>query len=156
MRRVLVAALLAVLALTPARAAAATLTLISSQAITSSGNTPVSAIPTNTSGEVKIFVTTVSGTTPQMDLWLESCQDTAGSNCAPVLATTVSKDPTTITASNPTVTTNARDIIDAKTSTTAEMFTAAYQVLPTKYIRLRYIVSGTTPSFTLAAYYNGK
>lgn len=131
-------------------------TLIASTNLAGSSNTPVTTLKTVTSLEVRVFVTAVSGTTPQLDLWLESCADSTGSNCAPILATTVSKDPTTITASNPTVTTNARDIVDAKTSTTAEMFTAYYQTLPSAYIRLRYIVSGSTPIFTTAAYYQAK
>lgn len=156
MKRISTLLLVLIAACAMAQAASTGGTLIASTAITGSSNTPVTTLKTVTSLEVRVFVTAVSGTTPQLDLWLESCADSAGSNCAPILATTVSKDPTTITASNPTVTTNARDIVDAKTSTTSEMFTAFYQVLPSSYIRARYIVSGTTPSFTTAAYYQAK
>lgn len=159
MRRLLLALwLIVALVCCPRHAHAASTggTLIASTDIKASGNTTVTTLKTVTSLELRVFVTVVSGTTPQMDLWLESCADSTGSNCAPILATTVSKDPTTITASNPTVTTNARDIVDAKTSTTSEMFTAFYQTLPSSYIRARYIVSGTTPSFTTAAYYQAK
>lgn len=140
-----------------AMAAATSVTLLSAQALTGSSNSaPAVAVRTIVQAEVKVLVTAVSGTTPQLDLWLESCQDTAGSNCVPLLADTVGKDANPPTASNPTVTTNARDIVDAKTSTTSETFTARYDVIPAGYVRLRWVISGTTPSFTTAVYLNGK
>ena len=157
MRRTVSALLLLLLALTPARAAATSVTLLSSTALTSSSNTaPAVSVRTLVQAEIKVFVTAVSGTTPQLDLWAESCQDTAGTNCVPLIADSIAKDTNPPTATNPTITTNVRDIVDAKTSTTSETFTARYDVIPTGYIRVRYIISGTTPSFTTAVYLNGK
>ena len=48
-------------------------------------------------------------------------------------------------------TTNKRDIVDNKTSTTAERWIAIYKHFPFPFIRVRHALSGGTPSITYSA-----
>jgi hypothetical protein len=152
--RLLVVATLAVAALRPSVAAATIITLQASAAQTASANSTCISVASIEQAQVVVTVSAVSGTSPQLDLWLESCQDSAGSSAVELVAATVLKS-SAVAAAN-SVSTNVRDIVDAKTSTTAESFTAMYERLPAKYVRVRWAISGTTPSFTFSVYLNGK
>jgi hypothetical protein len=62
----------------------------------------------------------------------------------------------TATSTSPTVVTG-RNIVTNKASTTPEKFSARYDFLPMKKIRLAWILTGTsTPSVTFTARFGGK
>lgn len=107
------------------------------------------AVPNATSLAVMVDVTAASGTIV-FDAWLQGTNDSADANGYDVPADVVFID-TGGGAGAGTVTTNAKDIVDNKTTTAAARFTARYGVFPYKYCRLRWTLTGSTPSVTFSA-----
>lgn len=135
---------------TPTLAAAASRTeLVASAAQTATGNSGTFHYSTSTSLMVGVDITAVAGTTEQLDLWIQASDD-YGTTWYDLPADYVLKAaPASATAG--TVATAMRDIVDAKTTTTAEQFVAIYKSIPTDTIRVRWVISGTGgPSFTFS------
>ena len=114
-----------------------------------SGNSGAVNLKTATMAMLTVNVSSVSGTSPQLDVWLQGSDD-GGTTWYDLVADqalqTKSDD-----AAGGTVRTNVRDVVDAKTSTDAERFMAIYKHLPTDKVRLRWKISGTSPAFTFGA-----
>jgi len=121
-----------------------------SAAQTASSNSASSAINTLTMAALNLDVTAVSGTTPVLDLFLQGSDD--DTEWFDVVADSVIE--TANAAAEGTVTTNARDIADGVTAVVKA--TAIYKHLPYRYVRIKWIISGTTPSFTFSAVLVGK
>lgn len=137
----------------PAFSASRRIELLASTQISSSSNSQSFQLSTAVFMSVGVDITAVSGTTPQLDLWLE-CSDDGGTTyyevpAARVLKSTRSASAAPVAAAN-SVTINARDIVDAYTTAAAARFWADYPELPSDYCRLAWTVSGTTPLFTLS------
>ena len=125
---------------------------LASQAVTASSNSPAHELSTVTMLMVGVDVTAGSGT-PTLDMWLQGSDD-GGTTWYDLVADQVLKS--AAAAASNSVSTNVRDIIDGKTTTTAEKFVAIYKHVPTDRVRLNWIMSGGSPSLTLSASWVGK
>ena len=121
--------------------------MVASAAFTASGVSAKFSVPTAGDLIVGVDVTAAAGT-PVLDLWLQASDD-GGTTWYDMPFDLALK--TSATATENTTRTNDRSIIDNKTSTTAEQFMATYKRIATDTVRLKWIISGTTPSFTFSA-----
>lgn len=138
------------LAALPCFAAATRTEMVASAAFTASGNSAAFSMSTATSIVVGIDVTAASGTTPVLDLWLQASDD-GGTTWYDMPADWALKTATTAAAGTLTPSSGAgvRDIVDGNATTGA--FLGVYKHLATDKIRLKWVISGTTPSFTFSA-----
>lgn len=109
-------------------------------------------IPTITMAAVLLDITAGSGTITDFTAWLQGSDDEE--DWFDIVADQVMNS--TAVAAGGTVTTNDRDIVDGKSTTTAEKFMAVYKHLPFKYVRFAWALAGTTPSLTFDAVLIGK
>ncbi len=101
---------------------------------------------------ISVPITAGSGTVA-LDLWLEGSND-GGATWFELPADLILKS--SGAAAGNAVTANARDVVDNKTSTTAENFVAIYKHVPFDLVRPRWILTGTTPSLTFSVGANAK
>ena len=153
LRAALLFVVAALLVLPPALAGAKRIELLASTALNSNGNSSSFTLSTVRELMVGVDVTAGSGTSPTLDLWLQGSDD-GGTTWYDLVADQVL--PTADAAASGTVTTSARDIVDNKTTTTAESFVAVYKSIPTDRIRLKWKIGGTSPEFTLSVSAVGK
>jgi len=118
-----------------------------------SGNSGQFSIPTMVQAILGVDVTAGSGTISDFDVWLEGSDD-GGTTWYELPCDLVMKSSGTGTAN--TVAANQRNVVDSKTSTTAEKFVGIYKALPADVVRLRWILTGTTPTMTFSASLVGK
>lgn len=133
--------------------AASRMEMLASAKQVASGNSAAFPVPTLTMAAIGVDVTAVEGTSPQLDLWLEGSTD-GGTTWFELVADQVLKS-SGVAAAN-TVSANARDIVEAKTSTDAEKFIGVYKHLPVDTVRVHWTISGTSPGFTFAVDLVGK
>lgn len=127
---------------------AATRQQITSGAQSASGNSASFAVKTISMAAVVVDVTAISGT---LDVWLQGSAD-GGTTWADITADQQLK--TNSGASNVSANTNYRNIVVGET--TVSRFWMLYKHLPLQYIRLKWILAGTSASATFTAYYEGK
>ena len=146
-------ALLAVLALAilPAGAAAQRQEMIASAAFTASGTSAAFSVNSATQLFVGVDITVATGTTPAFSAWLQGSDD-GGTTWYDLPADLVLVS-TTAAAGN-SVTANQRNV--ANNQSASGQHTGIYKSLPADRIRLRWVISGTTPSFTFSASYVAK
>lgn len=135
------------LAIVPAHAAATRTELLASQALVASGNTAKFSVTTATQIVVGADVTAVSGTSPVLDLWLQVSDD-GGTTWYDMPADFTLK--TANAAAAGTFVAGGRDIVDAYGTASAADFLGVYKHLAADYVRLKWIISGTSPSFTMS------
>lgn len=126
------------------------------QAYTSSGVTAAVPIPTVTMIEATVRVTASSGSaSPLLDVWLESSPD-QGANFYPITADIVQNQLATPVAGEVASTINKRNFVTHAGAAAATNYHATFKHVPGDLIRGRWIISGTTPSFTFELYVKGK
>lgn len=152
MKRLLVF-VVSILATSISSHAATRIELLPSSQQIASGAGPCLNVPTVISADVYVVVSAQSGTTPTLDVWLERCQDSAATNVAELLAAWAFKS--TTTGSNPTIATNVRDVVDNAGATTGT-WTAHYPELNARWVRIRWAMGGTTPTYTFSVVLDGK
>jgi hypothetical protein len=122
--------------------------MIASAAFTASGNSAAFSVPTGEQLMVGIEVTASSGTTPVLTAWLQVSDD-GGTTWYDMPA-----DMTLLSAATAATGTMSsaplRNIINTVTSA-AGKFLAIYKQVPSDRVRLSWVISGTTPSFTFSA-----
>lgn len=129
---------------------ATTIQLLDSAALTADGTTDYFKIPTATMGELHVEVVSGSGTITAFDLWAQS-QSEASASPVDILWDRAVK--TADSATEGSARTNVRDVVDAKSTTTAEYFWAKIDALAASRFRLKWKLSGTsTPTLTLNAW----
>jgi hypothetical protein len=121
--------------------------LIASTAIVANGNTNAFALDTDSTLAIGVDITAGSGTVA-FDLWLQVSDD-GGTTWYDMPADLVLKSANSASAG--TVAANSRDIVDGKTTTTAEQFIGIYKSLASDRFRLKWILTGSSPSLTLSA-----
>ena len=122
--------------------------MVASAAFTASGVSAAFPIPTANHVMVGVDITAASGT-PVLDLWLQGSDD--GGTTWYDMPFDIALQ-TSTSATEGTTRSNDRSIIDNRTSTTVPaQFIALYKSVATDRIRLKWIISGTTPSFTFSA-----
>lgn len=121
--------------------------LQASAALIASGNTAKFALETASEIMVGVNVTAQSGTTPVLDMWLQVSDD-GGTTWYDMPADYTLK--TNNAAGQGTFVIGARDIVDGLSAATGD-FLAVYKSVASDWVRLKWIISGTTPSFTLSA-----
>ncbi|MEN6526374.1 MAG: hypothetical protein ABFD65_07800 [Candidatus Polarisedimenticolia bacterium] len=121
--------------------------LPASTVLTSSGAGTWQPVPAASMIAVGVDITAASGTLT-LDLWLQGTNDPTDATGFDVPADQVVKSaPGSGTAG--TVAINTRDVVDAKTTTTAERFYGLYRHFPFNYVREAHTLAGTNPSDTL-------
>ncbi len=128
---------------------ATTIQLLDSAALTADGTTDYFKIPTATMGELHVEVVSGAGTISAFDLWAQS-QAEAGASPVDMLWDRAVK--TADAAAEGSARTNVRDVVDGKTTTTAEQFWAKIDALAATRLRLKWKLSGTAPTLTLNAW----
>ena len=127
------------------------LELVSTGAVTGSGQTGYFPVPTLTMAHLEVGITAASGTIA-LSVWLEVSSDKVNWYEMPLDFALKS----TGDAAGGSVRAACRNVVDAKTTTTAETFLAVIKHLPAGYVRLRWTLTGTTPSVTFGAVLCGK
>lgn len=144
-------ALLAALALAiaPALAAFSPLTLVASAQQTASGNGAWQ--PATTVSQLVVVYDITAGTTvTAFDGWIQGTNENTDSTGYDVACDQVWQSTPTSTAS-PTINANKRDIVDGKTTTTAERFVCVVKNFPWKYVRAKWLFTGTNITFSVTA-----
>lgn len=127
-----------------------TIELLSSQTVAAGGPGAWKKIPTLTMADVVLDITAKTGA-GALDIWLEGSHD-GQTKAYEITADHVLKSSGVGAAE--TVSTDQRDIVDGKTTTTAERFFALYKHLPTPWVRLNWsLASGDV---TMSASLSGK
>lgn len=116
--------------------------------LTSSGAGTWQPVPAASMVAVSVDVTAASGTITGFDLWLQGANDPTDATGFDVPADQALKSAPGSGAAG-TVAVNVRDIVDGKTTTTAERFYALYRHFPFKYMREAHVLAGTAPNVTL-------
>ena len=124
-----------------------------SGAETATGNSGAIQIPTFSQMLVGVDVTAVSGTTPAMDIYLQGSDDggTTWYDMPYDLQMTTAAAPADIDANE-----TRRNINGTAAAAATGKHLAIYKEIPTDTVRLRWVISGTTPSFTFSASGVGK
>ncbi len=124
-----------------------------SAAETSTGQSQAFQIPTFSQMLVGVDITAASGTTPALDIYLQGSDDggTTWYDIPYDLALT-----TNAAAADLTATAQKRNINGTAAVAAAGKHVAIYKEIPTDTVRLRWVISGTTPSFTFSASGVGK
>ena len=125
--------------------------LLAATAQTASGNTAAFQIPTLTMAQLEVAVSAASGT-PTFDLWLEVSSD--GKTWYEMPFDFALKS--TGVAAEDTCRAAGRDVVNGKTTTSAENFLGIYKHLPAGWVRARWTISGTSASVTFGAVLAGK
>jgi len=131
-----------------------TVVLQSSGPVTASGSGAWIPVQAGTMVAIALEVTAGSGS-PTFDAWCQGSYSDADATGFDVPADIVQKDAAGAAAEN-AATTNKRDIVDNKTTTTAERWIAIYKHFPFQYIRVRHAISGAAASITYSAIGMGK
>jgi len=149
MRRLLIALAMAFLAFLPARAAATRTELVTSAAFTASGNSAKFAVATATQLVVGVDITAASGTTPLLDLWLQVSDD-GGTTWYDMPADWALKGNNAAGQGSltPSSGSGIRDIVEAANATSTWL--GVYKQVASDWVRVKWIISGTTPSFTFS------
>jgi len=110
-------------------------------------------LPTTTMLAVLVNILAGSGTITGLDMWLEASPDgIAGPFEVPADQVLLSSG---VAGAN-TVQANVRDIVDAKTTTAAAKALGVYKHLPAGKYRVAWTLAGTTPSFPIQIFIQGK
>ncbi len=112
------------------------------------------SIPTLTMAVVSVDITAGAGTGLAFSVWLQGSND-GGTTWFDIPYDQKANTPAAGTA-DVTASTNKRNIVDAKSTTSAEKFQAVYKHLAFQMVRLAWAITGTTPSFTFSAFLSGK
>lgn len=120
--------------------------------ITASGG-PGSGVPVPTLSQLMIGIncTAVTGTTPVLTMWLVGSAD-GGTTFFDIPTDRIMNSSTA--AANPSTFLDRRNIMDGVASPIKMI--AIFQTLPADIIGLQYVVSGSSPQFTLGAWAVGK
>lgn len=137
------------LAAAPVLGAFNTIVLQPSNAVTAAGAGSWQAVPSASMLAVQVDITTAGGT-PTFDLWLQGTNDSGDTDGYDVPADLVLVHAGSAAAQG-TLTANTRDIVAAKTTTTAEKFVGVYKQFPWKYCRVRWTISGAGATVTFSA-----
>lgn len=124
--------------------ASARTTIVALAAFTGAGNSLDVDVTTGTMMAIEVDITTGSGTITDFDLWMEGSNDD-GLTWFRLLASTID-------ANGTDVTTPRSNIVNNKATTTAERYGAVYPYVPTRKVRARWTLTGTSPSLTFAVY----
>jgi len=111
-------------------------------------------INTATMGQVTVKISTATGTITDLTIWLQGRDLSGDGEWVDLLADQVLKTVNAAVGGTPGA--NLRDIVDGKSTTTAESFVAIYKHLPCEEIRIRGKLSGTTPAVPLKVTFSGK
>lgn len=133
----------------PVLAAYATITLQSSAQQTASGNGAWQPAPTVTQ-LVVVYDITAGTTVTAFDAWIQGTNDSTDSTGYDVACDATWQSTPTSTTS-PTINANKRDIVDGKTTTTAERFVCVVKNYPWKYVRAKWLFTGTNITFSVTA-----
>jgi hypothetical protein len=112
-------------------------------AIVGSGNSIDFEVSTGSMMDVTVILGTGSGTITDLDVWMESTNEGEGA----VNFHRIHAD--TIDANGTDVVTPRSNIVNNKTTTTAEIYGAVFKHLPAGRVRARWNLTGTTPSIPL-------
>jgi len=126
-----------------------TVVLQSSGPVTASGSGAWIPVQAGTMVAIALEVTAGSGS-PTFDAWCQGSYSDADATGFDVPADIVQKDAAGAAAEN-AATTNKRDIVDNKTTTTAERWIAIYKHFPLPFIRARHSLSGAAASITYSS-----
>lgn len=124
-----------------------------SAAETATGATSWIPIPTFSMFMVGLDITAASGTTPALSLWLQGSDDggLTAFDFPYDLQLTLNAAAADLTAN-----TNRRNITGTAAVAAPGKHIAIYKEIPTDAVRLSWVISGTTPSFTFSASGVGK
>lgn len=118
--------------------------LVASSAQTASGVSAKFQIPS--AADVMVGVDITAGTSiTTFDVWLQASDD-GGTTWFDYPADLVLKSTTSGTANSATA--NTRDIVDNKTTTTAEQFVGVFKRIAADWVRLRWALTGTSVTFS--------
>lgn len=151
MIRRLLAAVLALLLSAPAWAGATRVELLASAAQIATGNGGGIAVGNLKELTVYVDLTAISGTAPLLDVWLQSSSD-GGTNWYDMLYEAGSMD-AAANAVPGSSSTWSRDVLSGVSATSRA--TAIYKSFG-DLVRVRWVISGTTPSFTFSVKSIGK
>lgn len=127
-----------------------TIQVLSNAEISADGLTDWFKLPTATMGELIVEVVSGSGTITQFDLWAQT-QAAEGAAAADILWDRAVKSADSETEG--TARANIRDVVDAKSTTTAEYFWAAIAAFTPRRFRLKWKFAGTsTPKLVVNAW----
>ena len=132
--------------------AAAEHILADSVARTASGTGEAVSIKTLSMLDVAVDITAASGTTPALTVWVEFSPD-GKTNWFAKLLDHVAVSDTTATDRTGT-NTFARNICSAAAA--AGDYVGTFKHVAASYVRARWVISGTTPSFTFSVKAGGK
>lgn len=121
--------------------------ILDSAVIVADGVSADFPIPTWTMGALGVEVKAASGTTPAIDLWLQISPDNK-TTWVDMPADLVEEE------ASETVTANKRNVLDGVSAVKKAL--GVYKHLVGTHARLKWAVTGTTPSFTVAAALAGK
>lgn len=126
---------------------AQTIELLPSGTLTGSGETTGFPVKTGTMAVVGVDVGTEGGTTPELTVWLQVSDDggTTWYDMPYDQAMVTSTGDTDVTAD-----TDKRNIVDEITSGDAQHI-ATYKHLPADTVRLKWVISGTSPTWPVSA-----
>lgn len=127
-------------------------------AYTASGVGDSVPVPTITMLEAYLRLTAVSGSTPALDVWLESSPDD-GVNWYVLPYDQRITTPVAGINLDSAADLNRRNINGTASLVAADAgkaFVGKYKVMPGDLVRPRWIISGATPSFTFEVWFKGK
>lgn len=127
------------------------LQFLSAVTISGSGQTPSFNLSDLKIGAVTVNITSVSGTSPELTIYLQESDD-GGTTWYDCVADVVQQ--TTTAGVEVTASTTKRNITSS--ASTAGTYRARYDNLSSDYYRIKYVVGGTGPQFTLTASLNAK
>lgn len=117
--------------------------LQASAAQTASGNSASKSIPTGSIAVVNLNITATSGT-PSLDAWLQGSDDGTTWYDLPYDQQLSSASAATDLTAN----TDKRNINGTSSATGTGKHVATYKHLACRYVRLSWVISGSTPSLT--------
>ena len=127
------------------------LQFLSAVTLTGSGQTPAFNLSEVKQGALTLNITAASGSTPKLTVWLQESDD-GGTTWYDVVADVIQKSVTT--AAEDAAATSKRNIcteVDA-----AGTYRGHYSNLASDYYRLKYVLSGSSPQFTVSVALNAK
>jgi hypothetical protein len=127
------------------------LQFLSAVTVTGSGQTPAFNLTEVKQGAISLNITAASGTTPKLTVWLQESDD-GGTSWYDVTADVVQKS--VATAAEDAALASKRNICTEADA--AATYRAHYSNLNSDYYRLKYVLSGTSPQFTVSVALNAK
>jgi len=127
------------------------LQFLSSVTLSSSGQTPAFSVGDVKQGAVTLTITSATGTTPTLTMFLQESDD-GGTTWYDVAAARTQK--TTASGTEESATLDDRNI--CTDAAVAGYFRAHYDSLDSDYYRLKYVIGGTGPQFVVTASLNAK